>query len=162
MSKSINDDEESPLLSSKHISAPKIGLLGLVGLIYFNVSGGPYATEEIVQSAGPKWLIKRDFIEILLRFIPPFFSMPFQTCKFKATLFLLIFCVCLMLFFSSPLTFMIYRLGQLLGLLSSQSFGLSQKLLSLQNFLHSCHKMEVLSCGLSDLLVQWLVSWGGG
>lgn len=32
-----------------------VGLAGLVGLIYFNVSGGPFASEEIVKAAGPLW-----------------------------------------------------------------------------------------------------------
>lgn len=32
-----------------------IGVSSLVCLIFFSVSGGPYATEEAVQSAGPFW-----------------------------------------------------------------------------------------------------------
>jgi len=53
-------DEEGATGSSPRAAPPhrqRLGLAGLVVLIFYNVSGGPFGSEQAVRAAGPFWAL---------------------------------------------------------------------------------------------------------
>ena len=67
-------DRSEPLLSpgtpSRHSTTRTLGVLSVVSLVFFNVSGGPLGSEGIVSAAGPLVGLSAILAFVLLFSIP--------------------------------------------------------------------------------------------